>query len=81
VELVSRGEFSSTEGLAAAQTPNGGIARLCVAALSLDQTSEFVSQKCGDGEAAFRSQDARLAERFLVESQRDVPYRGHQEYV
>ncbi|HEX7478673.1 MAG TPA: hypothetical protein VF331_12760 [Polyangiales bacterium] len=81
VQFFSRGESSTTEGLPTAQASYRSLTCFRVATLAVDQTGELASQERGDGEAAFRGQHARLAERLFVEGQCDVASSGHREHV
>jgi hypothetical protein len=81
VQLLSRGQLSSAEGLATAQASNSGIACFAIAALPFDYGGEFTAQERRHRESSFSGEHPGFAKRLFVESERDVSRAAHVKYV
>jgi hypothetical protein len=71
--LVSRGQSAASQGLPAAQAPQGRLARAGIASLRFHQPRQLAAEERRHRQAALGGQDARFLQRRLVEAQGDVP--------
>ena len=78
VKLLSGRQRSTPERLAAPESPDRRVARFGVATLTLHQGGKLSPEEGRNREATLRSKHARLAECLLIEGERDVACRGHE---